>query len=101
MSNKNKIDLSLPDLMWACRHFGVRRFKNSSIELEFQNDLGPLPANAEEVAVSPEAVKPATVDEAYEQKALEDTKAPKVGADGLTAEKQLDFYNTVLDPELR
>lgn len=101
MSNKNKGDLSLTDLMFACRHFGVRRFKNSSMEIEFQSDLGPLPAPGEDIDVSPEAARPPTKDIAYEQKALEGTDAPKVGADGLTAAQQMDFYNAIVDPEIR
>ena len=64
MSNKNKGDLSLVDMMHLCRHFGVRRFKNSSMELEFHEGLPQM------LDVSPEAAKPPTKDDAYEQKAL-------------------------------
>jgi hypothetical protein len=95
MSNKNKGDLSLVDMLHLCRHFGVRRFKNSSMELEFHEGLPQL------LDVSPEAAKPPTKDDAYEQKALEGTDAPKVGADGLTAEQQREVYGGVMDPEIR
>ena len=98
MSKQNQ-SLSVVDVLHLCRHFGVKRFKNSSMELEFNDGLPQM--QPQEIAVSPEAAKPPTKDEAYEQLALKGLDEPKRGQDGLTAEQQRDAYGGVMDAELR
>lgn len=95
MSNKNQ-PLHLIDVLHLCRHFGIKRFKNSAFDLEFNENLPQM--QPQDIQVSPEAALP-TKDEAYEAKAAE--MPPKVGADGLTAEQQRDAYGGVLDSELK
>ena len=81
--------MTLEEVVKRCRALGITRYRG---ELE----EGPLVSEVE-IDIGPEPVKPVTeIDIPREVKKVL-VKPGVLGADGLTAEQQFDFYGAVRD----